>query len=143
MLSASPPSRHVSHCLLSFSSPLPLLCPLAFCLPYCCCGFPYCAVFFPPPLQKFFFFFFGIQYIYISDVRNKKKIYIFSDFFFSLPRVKKFRLPFILTSFPSSSLIPPYCPLPHFLDPLFSPTTVPHPLLHLGAPVVFAFFVDS
>lgn len=63
---------------LFLSSSVPLmyslfLCPLAFCLPYCCCGFLYCAV-----ISQFFFLFlfFGVQYIYISDVRNKRDLYI-------------------------------------------------------------------
>lgn len=99
-------------------------------------------------LKHFFLLFFGIQYIYISDVRNKRNLYI-QWFFFLSPWVKKFRPSFIFTPslfIPLSSsphLFPPCCPLPHFFGPLLSPTTVPHPPAPPRRPVVFAFFVDS
>lgn len=68
--SRRPPSLHAM-----FLTPPPVFrcSSLAFCLPYCCCGFLYCAVF---PQKFSFFLFYGIQHIYISDVRNKRNLYI-------------------------------------------------------------------
>lgn len=89
--------------------------------------------------QVCFISFFGIQYIYISDVRNKRNLYI-QWFFFFFKKLKSLGLPLSFPLFlPSSFLAPPSCPLPHFLSPPPLPR-IPTPL-HLDTPLCLRFFV--